>query len=144
MVGESSFRSLWKQLVPYVVTSKPLSDLCWTCQKNNILVYRSANLAEPEKSERLQAQEAHLRRAVQQREVYRGMVKESREFLEVAGIKELRESRPCTLSGSVHYSFDYAQQVHLPSNPLQPGPIYLLAPRKVGIFGVCCEGCLDR
>ena len=133
MVGESSFRSLWKQLVPYVVTSKPMSDLCWTCQKNNILVYRSANLAE--KSERLQAQEAHLRRAVQQREVYRGMVKESREFLEVAGIKELRESRPCTLSGSVHYSFDYAQQPH---------PIYFLAPRKVGIFGVCCEGCLDR
>ena len=140
MVGESSFRSLWKQLVPYVVTSKPMSDLCWTCQKNNILVYRSANLAEAEKSERLQAQEAHLRRAEQQREVYRGMVKESREFLEVAGIKELRESRPCTLSGSVHYSFDYAQQVHLPSNPLQPGPIYFLAPRKVGIFGVCCEG----
>ena len=40
----------------------------------------------------------------------------------------------------MHYSFDYAQQVHLPSNPLQPGPIYFLVPRKIGIFGVCCEG----
>jgi hypothetical protein len=38
-----------------------------------------------------------------------------------------------------HYSFDFAQQVHFPSNPLQPGPIYLLTPRKCGIFGVCCE-----
>ena len=41
---------------------------------------------------------------------------------------------------NVHYSFDFAQQVHLPSNPMQPGPIYFLAPRKCGIFGVCCEG----
>lgn len=40
----------------------------------------------------------------------------------------------------MHYSFDYAQQVHLPSNPMQPGPIYFLVPRKVGLFGVCCEG----
>jgi hypothetical protein len=38
-----------------------------------------------------------------------------------------------------HYSFDFAQQVHYPSNPLQPGPIYFLTPRKCGIFGVCCE-----
>ena len=32
-----------------------------------------------------------------------------------------------------------AQQVHYPSDPLQPGPIYFLTPRKCGIFGVCCE-----
>ena len=37
--------------------------------------------------------------------------------------------------------FTYCQhfQVHFPSNPLQPGPIYFLTPRKCGIFGVCCE-----
>ena len=39
----------------------------------------------------------------------------------------------------MHYSFDYAQQVHYPSNPMQPGPIYLKTPRKCGIFGVFCE-----
>ena len=33
-------------------------------------------------------------------------------------------------------SFDYAQQVHLPSDPVQPGPLYFLVPRKC----VCCEG----
>ena len=41
---------------------------------------------------------------------------------------------------TVHYSFDYAQQVHIPSNPMQPGPIYFKTPRKCGIFGVMCEG----
>ena len=47
--------------------------------------------------------------------------------------------RPLSTSMSVHYSFDFAQQVHYPSDPMQPGPIYFLTPRKCGIFGVCCE-----
>ena len=37
------------------------------------------------------------------------------------------------------YSFDFAQQVHYPSNSLQPGPIYSLTPRTAAIFWVCCE-----
>lgn len=41
---------------------------------------------------------------------------------------------------TVHYSFDFAQQVHYPSDPLQPGPVYFLTPRKCAIFGICCEG----
>ena len=50
------------------------------------------------------------------------------------------ERRPCSFNARIHYSFDYAQQLHIPSNPLQPGPIYFKTPRKCGIFGVCCEG----
>ena len=46
---------------------------------------------------------------------------------------------PASNAISAHYSFDFAQQVHYPSNPLQPGPIYFLTPRKAAIFGVCCE-----
>ena len=46
---------------------------------------------------------------------------------------------PATNAITAHYSFDFAQQVHYPSNPLQPGPIYFLTPRKAAIFGVCCE-----
>lgn len=55
-----------------------------------------------------------------------------------------------------HYSFNMAQvmfckcnpllletvhifQVHYPSNPFQPGEIYILTPRKYAIFGVCCK-----
>ena len=39
----------------------------------------------------------------------------------------------------MHYSFDYAQQVHFPSDPLQPGPIHFLTPCKCSVFGVNCE-----
>ena len=35
--------------------------------------------------------------------------------------------------------YDYTQQVHYLSNPLQPGPIYFKTPQKCAIFGVCCE-----
>ena len=47
---------------------------------------------------------------------------------------------PASNAISAHYSFDFAQQVRYPSNPLQPGPIYFLRPpSKAAIFGVCCE-----
>ena len=38
-----------------------------------------------------------------------------------------------------HYSFDFAQQVHYPADPQQPGPIYFKTPRKCHIFGVVAE-----
>ena len=28
----------------------------------------------------------------------------------------------------MHYSFDYAQQVHIPHDPIQGGPIFFLVP----------------
>ena len=48
-------------------------------------------------------------------------------------------SEPCSHDILAHYAFDMAQQVHYPSDPLQPGPIYFLTPRKCAIFGMCCE-----
>ena len=66
-----------------------------------------------------------------------------RQFFQQAGVftPPFPSSRlsPCSLPSVAHYSFDMAQQVHYPSDPLQPGPIYFLTPRKCGIFGVCCE-----
>ena len=41
--------------------------------------------------------------------------------------------------GTIHYSFDYAQNVMYPSNPQQPGPAYFKSARKCGIFGIACE-----
>ena len=39
----------------------------------------------------------------------------------------------------IHYSFYFAQQIHIPSDPMQPGLIYFKTPRKCGIFGVMSE-----
>ena len=45
------------------------------------------------------------------------------------------ERGPCSYTGT----YDYAQQLHFPANPNQPGPIYFKTPRNCTIFGICCE-----
>ena len=78
----------------------------------------------------------HLCTVEEEQKHYNQLVKEAK----TAGITSLSWHTPNSLPMTFHYSFDFAQQVHLPSSPLQPGPIYFLVPRKCGIFGVCAEG----
>ena len=139
-MSEPVFRDTWLKLLPFIVTAKPMTDLCWTCQQNNTLVYRGANIPEKEKSDQLQKQQTHLQQAVRERAEYQSMVAASKTTCESNQLSSFSRNTPCSRQMVVHYSFDYAQQVHLPSNPLQPGPIYFMVPRKVGLFGVCCEG----
>ena len=87
---------------------------------------RSAHLSEEAKSERLQQAEAHLQLAKVEREWYNSQIADCK--------------TPTTSGGTkMHYSFDYAQQVHFPSNPQQPGPAFFLTARKCQLFGVACE-----
>ena len=39
----------------------------------------------------------------------------------------------------LHFSFDFAQQIHFPNSPQQVGPLYFLTPRKCQLFGICSE-----
>jgi len=101
---------------------------------------RGINIAEQEKSSRLRAQEEHLLIVQEERSLYNSMVHDAKATCQHNGLSELQPSTPCSRLMTMHYSFDFAQQVHLPSNPQQPGPIYFLVPRKCALFGVCCEG----
>ena len=78
-------------------------------------------------------------------------------FLFCFQITEFSRNQACSCDLKKHNSFDFAQQVHLPSNCMQPELWTLLylekleyldfhVPRKVGIFGVpvCCEGLPKR
>ena len=136
---ETAFMRTWKRYVPSVVVCRPMSDLCWYCQQNNMAIYQSANLSEAEKEERATQHLHHLDAARKQRQVLQEMTARDRGNKVVNGQK-LGLNAPCSRNLSVHYSFDYAQQVHYPSNPLQPGPMYFLTPRKCGVFGISCEG----
>ena len=147
-VAYSTFGKLWRKLVPIIVTMKPMSDLCWTCQQNNTLVLRSANRDEGEKEQGLADALEHLRIVNMERTFYSDTLAECKSAVfskfSQDGTLQLppapRAPRaPLSTSTPVHYSFDYAQQVYFPSNPLQPGPIYFLTCRKCSIFGVCCE-----
>ena len=50
LVGYKTFRNIWSMYMPDIIITKPMSDLCWTCQQNNSLILRSANKCEEEKS----------------------------------------------------------------------------------------------
>ena len=50
-IGYSLFCKLWTGLTPQAVVTKPMSDLCWTCQQNSTLIMRAHNRPVEEKSE---------------------------------------------------------------------------------------------
>jgi hypothetical protein len=98
------------------------------------------NIPDSDKFTRLKLQEEHLQIVDIERSLYNKMVEDARGVCRDGGLTELQQSDPCSRSFTMHHSFDYAQQVHLPSNPQQPGLIHFLVSRKCGLFGVCCEG----
>ena len=140
-VGYSKFCDLWNQLCPFILIMCPATDLCWTCQKNNTQISKNANMPEAEKVDAVRRQEEHLRLTSGEREYYKLACKETKARIQ-AHLEEGNfafRQRPCSYKRTVHYSYDYAQQLHYPANPNQPGPIYFKTPRKCGLFGVCCE-----
>ena len=144
-VAYSTFCTLWRQLVPSVVLMKPMSDLCWKCQQNSAAILRAANHHESEKSATIKAAEEHLTIVQLERSFYRSSCDESRTLVRSHFVVDGCYTPPSPFTSisagpaKVHYSFDYAQQVHYPSDPMQPGPIYFLTPRKCTIFGINCE-----
>ena len=122
------FETVWNEILPYIVTARPATDLCFVCQQNNRLIAKSANMPDHIKSQRLQQAQEHVDRAHAERMMYNSQCKQSSTSTET-------DDPPTTM----HYSYDYAQQVHFPYSPQQTGPEYFITSRKCGIFGVACE-----
>ena len=47
----STFCNVWRKFLGHVVVSKPMTDLCETCQRNSASIVRPMNLSEEEKSQ---------------------------------------------------------------------------------------------
>ena len=146
-VAYSTFNKLWKSLLPSVIIMKPMSDLCWQCQKQSSAILKAANSALSEKSVAIASAQEHLDIVTLERSYYKTLCDtcrvEVKQHFTVDGQFQapplFSRIPPNSNDIQVHYSFDYAQQVHFPADPLQPGPIYFLVPRKCSIFGVHCE-----
>ena len=98
---------------------KPASDLCSLCQLNNTKINQNVIVSEQEKLNCLSDRETHLHEAKTEREFMKTNIAAIKELLHGGGI-DLLSGRPCrSFKGTVHYSDDYAQQVHIspiPSN----------------------------
>ena len=139
-MGYSKFCDLWNQLCPFIVILRPATDLCWTCQKNNNRIRNTVDLPKSDKAEAVRAHEQYLLLATGERNTY-NCCRESKdgiqEYLKVVDFAVERE--PYSYDGTVHYSYNYAQQLHFTADPNQPGRIYFKTPQKCALFGVCCK-----
>lgn len=111
VVGLSSFRNLWRKLLPHISSTKPRTDLCWQCQRNNYQVFRSANLPEAVKSAKLKKQEQHLLLVQSERSVYQKMVADCKTTCQDLQLSLGGPTEPASKDIRMHYSFDFAQQV---------------------------------
>ena len=122
-----------------MIIAKPRTDLCNDCQKNNNLILKTANVEDSQKVIKLQKQEEHLYRAERERLVYKRQCNNAK--IELGHITE--QNSTCIdksehiLPSFIHISFDFAQQLHFPAPPDQPGGLFFLTPRKCGLFGIC-------
>ena len=139
-VSYSKFTQLWAELCPHINVMKPSSDLCPLCQQNMTRLCRSSNLTEEEKSKRLQQFQKHLDSAKLQRQDYKDQCAlatatygDMMPRLKTPGQPE--NSQDVTM----HYSFDYLQQVHYPTDSQQASPVYFLTRRKCSVFIVSNE-----
>ena len=146
-VAYTTFCKLWRSLLPSIVIMKPMTDLCWECQRNSAAILRAVNCPTAEKSATLKKAEEHLLLVQKEQSFYKSILNECRHVVHDY-FSSTGSFTPPPLSSQlsansnpikVHYSFDYAQTIHYPSDPLQPGPIYFLTPRKCSVFGVQCE-----
>ena len=136
VVEYHTFRRLWVDNFPHIVFSKTKSDLCMTCEehKKQINITVAAG-TEEEKLEALEKAREHLLSATKERTHYRQCIEISRQSYSALLKAEEQQSKPDTM----HYSWDFAQQVHYPYEDHQVGPIYFKTPRTAQLFGICCE-----
>ena len=127
--SKSHFLFLWRTQLPHICVMKPYTDLCDTCQELSHSITLTTNLSDEEKERKIQEYSDHLTLAKAERKVYNEQCKDCHDQLQEDG-------EPIQ---KMHYSFDYAQQVHFPSSPQQPGSLFFKTPRKCAVFGVCCE-----
>ncbi|XP_052805803.1 uncharacterized protein LOC128235108 [Mya arenaria] len=137
-ISLSTFTRVWRELCPHIVLAKPKTDLCFRCQTFSCKISQSGALSEDDKMTLLDEYESHVESARHQREQYRMQCDDSKvtcsENITVEGAVS------CSLDATVHYSWDFAQQVHIPHHSQQVGPLYFKTARRCEVFGVCCEG----
>ncbi|XP_062612907.1 uncharacterized protein LOC134274662 isoform X2 [Saccostrea cucullata] len=130
-----SFQRVWVELCPHIVITKPCTDLCQRCQDFANQISKSGTLTEEEKSLLLDSYNNHVQLAKEQRDHYRMQCVNSKQKY-----SSLAEQFKGSVKGAFHYSWDYAQQVHIPHHAQQVGPEYFRTPRKCNVFGMCSEG----
>ena len=125
-VGLTVFKTLWLKACPDLVIMTPRTDVCHTCEKLRCTVMRS--VTEEEKIEATEEFQKHLHISQEHRTFYSSAIKRSHEVLKYYSQEECCPNTPvypCSKDITLHYTFDFAQQLQLPYHSKQVGPLYL-------------------
>ena len=71
ILSRRKFDDLWKELRPSVLTNKPATDLCSTCQQNNDKLAKAFLLPESEREALHASAMEHLQKVCTERQKYR-------------------------------------------------------------------------
>ena len=121
-LGLTAFKDIWTKYVPEIAIMKPATDLCLTCQQNTEMLQKYSTFSNDLKQEKLQAVQEHREEAYKQRDHYNKQCALAK--------SEIHQDHPKCMT----YSFDFAQNVVYPSNPLQPGAAYFRTPKMWDIW----------
>jgi len=140
-----TFGRIWEEMVPHICFNKPRSDLCITCENfKQALNQIASDLGENRDSEKIRIHQQaieHLEHAKKERGYYRHCISLAEKGYSKLGPRQRTSPcKPNSRSISMHYSWDFAQQLHYPYEDQQVGPIYFKTPRRAQLFGICCEG----
>lgn len=137
-LSETTFRRIWHRVVPHVKFMTPRTDVCHKCEQFRDLIQQART--EEEKLSATEAFSNHIKSAQRERDHYRNVCVAAKEELD--GRPRIEGSiTPCSTNlRNVHYTFDFAQSVLLPTHCRQEGALYFLSPFKVNFFGICNDG----
>jgi hypothetical protein len=141
-VGYQSFLKIWQEVTPNIKFQKPRTDLCQTCE-DHIKNIRMA-IGRKEENEKIRYYKdaiKHLQQAKKERDYYRKVIKKTQKVYKNLFDENIPPSKrkKSIRKFSMHYSWDFAQQLNYPYEDQQVGPIYFKTPRRAQLFGVCCE-----
>ena len=124
---------------------RPRTDLCDTCQRfRNGLQYNARK--EEEAKDLLKKFKEHLVKAKLERTYYNKNTKLAEQQRKLVDEQFIIRGKVdyCSIDATAHYSYDWAQNVHVPHSDQQVSKIYYLSPRKVHLFGIQDEAVREQ
>ena len=122
-----SFIDVWHKCIPEVQFMTPRTDVCAVCEQYREKIKTA--VSEEDKISFTSQFSDHLIQAQAERQSYMDSCLSSKTELSKNSVPNF-----------AHYTFDFAEQLHLPHHSRQVGPMYFKVGRKVQLFGICCDG----
>ncbi len=146
-IAYRTFLKIWQAELSFIKFNNPRSDLCMVCEdfKKRLNQITATLDCDKEKKQAKIHKEAlvHLKYVKKERLFYQANIKVAKKHykkLVSNGATLELLNKPNSRNIMAHYSWDFAQQLHYPFEEQQVGPIFFKTPKKVQLFGICCEG----